>query len=112
MVQRVSVGESTLDGSNDTFGTDAKHVQKLLRFAALRHTGYGHPVHDDARLFTHCRQDGLAQTTYNDSTGTKIKYLSQHKGVKIASNRKGEKKLAFPFNLDGILVNTNISPSL
>lgn len=89
MVQRVSVGESTLDGSNDTFGTDAKHVQKLLWFAALGNTAHGQPVHHNARLFTYCRQDSLAQTTYNESKGTNIKYLTALEETKKVTGRGG-----------------------
>lgn len=37
---------------------------------------HGQPVYHNARLFTHCRQDSLAQTTYNESIGTNIKYLT------------------------------------
>lgn len=65
---RVLVGKRALDGSNDTFGTDAKHVQKLLWFAAPGHAAHSHSLHHYAGLLTHCSQDGLTQTTYKEDT--------------------------------------------
>lgn len=61
------VGKGLTHSLGDVFGADAEDVEQLLRLPAAGDPGHGQPGHHDAGLLAHGREDGLPQTTWNQT---------------------------------------------